>query len=213
MNKLIYLLGLWLMFAVASFAQNDAAPTANDQGATATTDQAAPVDPQAAVPDARNGKDPYGRPVQPLGIAQAQVPPLVAPEQKQEFSNKVKDVLFDFNRYDLRADAQAVLQQDAEWLRAHPDVVFTIAGQADPRGDIVYNVYLSDQRALATRDALVKLGVPENQIVFAQGWGKLYPVCGQDDETCWQQDRRAHLEAWSLDAGPLTSAGTSSGGQ
>jgi hypothetical protein len=118
MSKLLYLLSLRLMFAAAIFAQNDATPAANDQAATVTTDQAAPVDPQAAVPDAQNGKDPYGRPVQPIGTGQAQVPPLVAPEQKQQFSANVKDVLFDFNRYDLRSDAQSVLQQDAEWLKA-----------------------------------------------------------------------------------------------
>jgi len=99
----------------------------------------------------------------------------VAPNQGQEFKQTVKDVYFDFDRAELRPDDQATLRQDADWLKAHPDVLFTIAGQADPRGDVVYNLFLSDRRALATRDALVKLGVPENQILFAEGWGKLYP--------------------------------------
>src|SRR4051812_38878965 len=58
--------------------------------------------------------------------------PPVAPDQKQQFSDNVKDVFFDFDRADLRADDQQVLQQDADWLKSHPEVVFTIAGQADP---------------------------------------------------------------------------------
>jgi peptidoglycan-associated lipoprotein len=203
-----------LLLACTTYAQTDNSPS-DDQSPTASTDQTVAVTPETAVPDAQDGKDPYGRPVIPVGTAQTAVQPPVAPDQKQQFSDNVKDIFFDFDRADLRADDQQILQQDADWLKAHPDVVFTIAGQADPRGDIVYNLSLSDQRALATRDALVKLGVPENQILFAQGWGKLYQVCGQDDESCWQQERRAHLEAWSLDAGPLTNAqaNTSSGGQ
>lgn len=190
-------------------AQNNLEPATPDQGSSMTTPSTAEqgqatVDPQAAVPGAENGVDPFGRPVQPVGVAQVQAPPPVPPTEQQQFTQNVKDVYFDFNRSELRSDDQATLQQDAEWLKAHPDVVFTIAGQADPRGDIVYNLFLSDERALATRDALVKLGVPQQQIVFAHGWGKLYPVCQQDDESCWSQDRRAHLEAWSPDAGPLT---------
>jgi hypothetical protein len=55
---------------------------------------------------------------------------------------------------------------------------------------------LSDERAKETRDALVSMGVPESQIVFATGWGKLYPVCNQSDESCWAQNRRAHFEPW-----------------
>jgi peptidoglycan-associated lipoprotein len=69
----------------------------------------------------------------------------------------------------------------------------SIAGDADERGEIVYNLTLSDHRAKATRDALVQLGIPADRIIFATGWGKLYPVCAQADETCWSQNRRAHF--------------------
>ncbi len=171
----------------------------------ATPDQnskVVPVTPETVVPNARNGADPFGRPVKPVVPAETKAPPPVAPNQGQEFKQTVKDVYFDFDRAELRPDDQATLRQDADWLKAHPDVLFTIAGQADPRGDVVYNLFLSDRRALATRDALVKLGVPENQILFAEGWGKLYPVCQQDDEACWREYRRAHLEPWSPEAGP-----------
>ena len=162
------------------------------------------------MPDAKDGADPYGRPIEPVATERAKEAAPLPPTEQQQFGQNVKDVYFDFNRSELKPEDQTTLQQDAEWLKSHPNVVFTIAGQADPRGDIVYNVYLSDLRALATRDALVKMGVPSQQILFAEGWGKLYPVCQQDDESCYSQDRRAYLAPWSPDAGPETS-GTASG--
>jgi peptidoglycan-associated lipoprotein len=188
---------------------NAAVPAQEQNTAISTGTEAnpAPVDPQVAVPGAKDGKDPQGRPVQPVGTADVQPPPPVPATTQQEFSQNVKDVYFDFNRWQLKADDRDTLKQDAEWLKAHRDVIFTIAGQADPRGNIVYNLFLSDQRALATRDALLKLGVSPQQILFAQGWGKLYRVCNQEDESCWSQDRRAHMDPWSPVAGPLTNAG------
>lgn len=60
-------------------------------------------------------------------------------------------------------------------MKAHPDVTFTVEGDADQRGSIRYNLFLSDERALAVRDELVKLGVPEKQILFATGMGEGMP--------------------------------------
>jgi peptidoglycan-associated lipoprotein len=121
---------------------------------------------------------------------------LPSPEQQQQLQQNAKDVHFDFDRYDLKPEDQQSLQQTASWLKANPSVYVAIAGEADERGEIVYNLALSDKRAQATRDALVSMGVPPNQIVFATGWGKLYPVCSQSDESCWSQNRRAHFEMW-----------------
>jgi peptidoglycan-associated lipoprotein len=118
------------------------------------------------------------------------------PAQKQELQQNLRDVHFDFNRSDLRAEDRQSLEEAAKWLKANPDVYVTIAGDADERGSIVYNLYLSDERAKTTRDALVSMGVPEERIVFATGWGKLYPTCFSSDESCWSQNRRAHFEPW-----------------
>jgi peptidoglycan-associated lipoprotein len=116
--------------------------------------------------------------------------------EQREVQQNVKDIHFDFNRADLRPEDRSILQSDAEWLKAHPDVVVTIEGDADERGDIVYNVVLSEERADTTKDALVSMGVSADQIVYATGWGKLYPICTQADESCWRENRRAHFAAW-----------------
>ena len=43
---------------------------------------------------------------------------------------------------------------------------------------------------------MVSVEITEGGIVFATGWGKLYPVCNQSDESCWSQNHRAHFEPW-----------------
>jgi len=131
----------------------------------------------------------------------------LSPVQEQDIHQNLKDVHFEFDRSELTPEDRQSLQQTANWLKANPNVYVTIAGDADDRGSIVYNVYLSDERAKATREALVAMGVPERQIVFATGWGKLYPVCAQADEGCWAQNRRAHFEPWQ--AGSLAASGVS----
>lgn len=120
----------------------------------------------------------------------------VPSQEQQQFQETVKDIHFDFDKFDIRPEDRATLTHDAEWLKAHPDVVVTLEGDADDRGDIVYNLVLSGERAMAAKDALVEMGVPEDRIAFATGWGKLYPVCSQSDENCWSQNRRTHLATW-----------------
>jgi outer membrane protein OmpA-like peptidoglycan-associated protein len=126
------------------------------------------------------------------------VPPvrLLPGNEQQQFRQDVKDIHFDFDRSDLGAEDGTILASDAEWLKAHPDVLVTLAGEADEPGDIVDNVALSDRRAITTRDAVVELGVSPDRILFATGWGKLYPLYTESEESCWSQNRRTHIEPW-----------------
>jgi outer membrane protein OmpA-like peptidoglycan-associated protein len=126
------------------------------------------------------------------------------PAQQQEVQQNLKDVHFEFDRSELNQGDHQSLQETANWLKANPAVYVAIAGEADERGSIVYNLALSEQRAKATRDALVDMGVPADRIVYATGWGKLYPVCNQSDESCWSENRRAHFEPW--DAASLSAS-------
>jgi peptidoglycan-associated lipoprotein len=119
-----------------------------------------------------------------------------SPAEQREIQQNVRDIHFDFDQADLRAEDRSTLEQDAQWLKAHPDTLVTIEGDADDRGGIVYNVALSEKRAAVTKDALVSMGVPADRIVFSTGWGKLYPTCFASDESCWSQNRRAHFAAW-----------------
>ena len=130
------------------------------------------------------------------GMGASPSTPVPLPNATELVEQNVKDIHFDFARADLRTEDRSVLESDAQWLKANPTVIITIEGDADDRGDIVYNLSLSEQRAATTKDALVSMGVPQDQIMYSTGWGKLYPICAQAEDSCWDQNRRAHFEAW-----------------
>ena len=121
-----------------------------------------------------------------------------SPAEQQEVKQNLKDVHFAFDRYDLDDQNRQILQENANWLKANPGVTVSIAGNADERGDVTYNLALTQKRAETVREALVADGVPSDRIDFATGWGKLYPVCNLSDESCWGQNRRAHLTAGTM---------------
>jgi peptidoglycan-associated lipoprotein len=132
---------------------------------------------------------------QRVSFGQATTPPQPSPSEKRAVKENLKDVHFAFDSSDLDDEARYILRQNADWLKANPSVVVSIAGNTDERGDITYNLALSQRRADATREALVSYGVPSEQIEYATGWGKLYPTCNESSEACWAQNRRVHTTA------------------
>ena len=121
-------------------------------------------------------------------------PPAPAPTitDEQAFAQQVKDIYFDYDKYDVRADAQPDLQANAEFLRSHPNVRITIEGHADERGSTEYNLALGDNRANAAKQALVQMGISADRIRTIS-FGKEKPFCTESTEECWQQNRRAHF--------------------
>ncbi len=119
-------------------------------------------------------------------------PPQPGPSDEQLFSQNVKDAFFDYDKYDVRADAQQALQADAQFLAQHPNIRFTIEGHCDERGSTEYNLGLGDNRANAAKNFLVQNGVSADRIKTIS-YGKEKPFCTESNETCWQQNRRAHF--------------------
>jgi outer membrane protein OmpA-like peptidoglycan-associated protein len=101
---------------------------------------------------------------------------------------ELKKLMFDFDAYDSPSE-QAVLEADAQWLKDHPNARVRLAWHPDPRGDIAYNLALSQRRAETIKQELIRMGVAENRIVFAAGWGELYSNCLESTEECWKQNR------------------------
>ena len=118
--------------------------------------------------------------------------PAVSDEEEKAFHEHVKDVFFNYDKYDLRADAKPVLAKDAEYLKAHPEIKIVIGGHSDERGSTEYNLALSLKRATSARDALVEAGVAESRIQVIS-YGKERPFCTEEAESCFQLNRRAQL--------------------
>jgi peptidoglycan-associated lipoprotein len=122
-------------------------------------------------------------------------PPVVAvpsPTDEDLFGQNVKDVYFDYDKSDIRADQQAALQADIAFLNQHPNISFTIEGHCDDRGSTEYNLALGDKRASSVKNALTTGGISASRIKTIS-YGKEKPFCMEDNETCWQENRRGHF--------------------
>jgi peptidoglycan-associated lipoprotein len=130
-----------------------------------------------------------------LTVTQPPPPPPPATQVSDEdlFNQNIKDVYFDFDKSDIRADQQASVQADAAFLTQHPNFSFTIEGHCDERGSIEYNLALGDQRANAVKEALTAAGISASHIKTVS-YGKERPFCTQSNEACWQRNRRGHFQ-------------------
>lgn len=107
-------------------------------------------------------------------------------------SSPLKDVYFDFDRYDLRADARETLKANWNWLKANPAAQVQIEGHCDERGTNEYNLALGAKRAQSVKDYLVSLGVAADRLSTIS-YGEELPVCREHNEECWQRNRRARF--------------------
>ena len=116
-------------------------------------------------------------------------PPLVP-------TTDLMDIFFDFDRADIRADAGAVLGENAEILKLDPNVTILIEGYADIRGTPAYNLRLAQRRADSTKAFLVQLGIDPSRITTASG-GETSQFGAGTTEEAYQLNRRAHFIATS----------------
>lgn len=111
---------------------------------------------------------------------------------ESEFEQSVKPVFFDYDAYSIRPDAQSVITQDASFLQSHPTAKILIAGYCDDRGSAEYNLALGQNRANSAKTALVQAGVDASR-VRTISYGKEKQFCTEENESCWQQNRRAQF--------------------
>ena len=119
-----------------------------------------------------------------------QAPPSVSgaalgalPGSQQDFVVNVGDrVFFDFDQYEVHAEATPLLDAQAAWLRRYPAVSLRIEGNADELGTREYNLALGARRANAVRDYLAGRGVTGDRISTVS-FGKEQPIdTGASDE-------------------------------
>lgn len=108
------------------------------------------------------------------------------------FRQNVKDIFYDYDSYQVRPDAQATIQQDANFLNQHPEIKVVAGGYCDERGSTEYNLALGENRANAAKQALVNAGVSPDRLRTVS-YGKEKQFCSEHTESCWQQNRRAQF--------------------
>ena len=129
-------------------------------------------------------------PPPPSRTAAVRIPPA------EILGREAQDVYFDYDKNDIRADGRDTLTKDADVIKrilgADPTFTIVIEGHCDERGSEEYNLALGDRRALAVKEFLVQLGVPDDRLKTIS-FGKERPVCTDENEACYQRNRRAHL--------------------
>jgi len=110
---------------------------------------------------------------------------------EQDFVVNVGDrVYFDFDSYQIRADAQTLLAGQADWLKKYASVQIRIEGNCDERGTREYNLALGARRANAVRDFLVSHGVETGRIATIS-YGKEKPIASGSGDEVDQRNRNA----------------------
>jgi peptidoglycan-associated lipoprotein len=109
---------------------------------------------------------------------------------EEAFRANIRDIFFDYDKYNVRNDAQNTLSSDAAYLTSHPGLKIVIGGYCDERGSDEYNLALGQNRAEYTKNALVGDGVAASRIRIVS-YGKEKQFCSQSTDACFQQNRRA----------------------
>jgi len=103
------------------------------------------------------------------------------------------DVLFDFDKAEIRPDAAAALARLATVIRAYPAGRAEIQGHTDAKGNAAYNQLLSERRAEAVKRWLVEREKVAADHLATRGFGKSRPVAENDTEAGRQKNRRVEV--------------------
>jgi peptidoglycan-associated lipoprotein len=104
----------------------------------------------------------------------------------------LSDAHFVLDSAQIGDDQKAGLQKDSDWMKRWSSTKVMVEGHADSRGTAEYNLALGERRASAVREYLVNLGIGADRITVVSK-GKEAPVCAEEAESCWAQNRRGHF--------------------
>ena len=107
-------------------------------------------------------------------------------------SRLLKDIHFDFDRYDIRPEDTQILKENAALLMNYPKVKIQAEGHCDERGTNEYNLALGERRASAAKKYLLSLGISTDRI-SSISYGEEKPLDTGHDEEAWSKNRRGHF--------------------
>ena len=163
-----------------------------------TASTAAPAPASAPAPRATAPQAAPSTPAAPSAAPAPAPAPLAGPAaprpSPKEFAaiDALKDVHFEFDKYDIRPEDAKTLDANASWLKSNAENLVLIEGHCDERGTNEYNLALGERRAKATMNYLVSQGVQANRITIIS-YGEERPLCNEKTDSCWAKNRRAHF--------------------
>ncbi len=113
-------------------------------------------------------------------------------ELKDELTEQLKSVYFEFNKEDLSDVTRRVLQDNARILKNNDSFDVVVEGHCDDRGTIEYNLALGQRRAAAVREYLVSLGISGSRLRTVS-YGEERPAANGSGESVWSRNRRAEF--------------------
>lgn len=121
--------------------------------------------------------------------APAPKPPAPAPKERIV----LRGVNFDFDKSNIRSDAQVILDEAASLLGRNPEVAVSINGYTDATGTDAYNMKLSQRRAESVKSYLVGKGVAAGRLT-TNGFGESNPVASNATKDGRAMNRRVELK-------------------
>jgi peptidoglycan-associated lipoprotein len=122
----------------------------------------------------------------------------IASFQETTAGSNINNVLFDYDRYNIREDAKPILDNVASLLNKKRKMNVVIEGHSDERGTNEYNLALGEKRARATQKYLQALGVSLLRLKTVT-YGEEKPLCTYQAESCWQRNRGSSIILSDLD--------------
>jgi len=107
-------------------------------------------------------------------------------------SRLLKDIHFDFDKYDIRSEDTEILKENAALLMNYPKVKIQVEGHCDERGTNEYNLALGERRANAAKKYLLSLGISTDRI-SSISYGEEKPLDTGHNEEAWFRNRRGHF--------------------
>jgi len=107
-------------------------------------------------------------------------------------SSMLRDIRFDFDKYNVRPTETAILRENFALMKKYPGMKFQIEGHCDERGTSEYNLALGERRANSVMKYLVSLGIESNRISTIS-YGEERPFDPGHSEDAWAKNRRAHF--------------------
>jgi peptidoglycan-associated lipoprotein len=105
---------------------------------------------------------------------------------------QIPDVHFDFDKYNLKPEAQAILKAGAPAYLKYTEYKLVVEGHCDERGTVEYNLALGQKRADEAAKYLSDLGIQKDRIKTIS-YGEEMPLDKGHDEAAWAKNRRAHF--------------------